>query len=108
MESLIAKLLKDFETGKMNRRQLIQSLALAATAASAKASPADAAGTGFKTLEVSHISIQVKDYRVTRDFYVDLMGMNVVVDGDGSGRPNECNLTWGRGNDQYSSHAITQ
>ena len=23
------------------------------------------------------------------------------ADGEGSGRPNECNLTWGRGNDQY-------
>src|SRR6516165_12092896 len=30
MESVIAKLLQDFEQGKMNRRQLIQSLSLAA------------------------------------------------------------------------------
>jgi len=29
MESVIAKLLQDFEQGKMNRRQLIQSLSLA-------------------------------------------------------------------------------
>ena len=33
MEQIIARLLGDFESGKMNRRQLIQSLALAATAA---------------------------------------------------------------------------
>ena len=33
MESVIAKLLQDFEQGKMNRRQLIQSLSLAAAAA---------------------------------------------------------------------------
>jgi len=40
MESVIAKLLQDFEQGKMNRRQLIQSLSLAAAAA------AGAAGEG--------------------------------------------------------------
>jgi hypothetical protein len=32
MEHIIAKLLRDFEDGFMNRRQLIQSLSLAATA----------------------------------------------------------------------------
>ena len=35
MEHIIAKLLQDFEQGMMTRRQLIQSLALTATAASA-------------------------------------------------------------------------
>ena len=34
METLIAKLLQDFEQGKMNRRQLVQSLSVAAAAAS--------------------------------------------------------------------------
>ena len=34
METLIAKLLQDFEQGKMNRRQLISSLSVAAAAAS--------------------------------------------------------------------------
>ena len=44
MESLIAKLLQDFEHGKMDRRQLIKSLAVAATAAAAAAPAASAAG----------------------------------------------------------------
>ena len=35
MEHIMAKLLQDFEQGKMNRRQLIQSIAIAATAAAA-------------------------------------------------------------------------
>ena len=35
MEHIIGKLLHDFEQGRMTRRQLIQSLALAASAASA-------------------------------------------------------------------------
>jgi catechol 2,3-dioxygenase-like lactoylglutathione lyase family enzyme len=98
MEHLIAKLLHDFEKGFMNRRQLIQSLALAATAAApagvalaqnpaqnpattpAAGAPAPAHSPAFKTVELDHISFQVKDYRVTRDFYADLMGMEVTND----------------------------
>ena len=77
MESVIARLLQDFEAGKMTRRQLIQSLAMAATAVYAgAASPVDAAG-GFKTVGVDHISYQVSDYKRSRDFYVDLLGMTV-------------------------------
>jgi catechol 2,3-dioxygenase-like lactoylglutathione lyase family enzyme len=104
MESLIAKLLGDFERGFMNRRQLIQSLALAAAAAAPTAayaqSPsgsqsADAPAKGhlpaFKTVELDHISFQVKDYRVTRDFYADLMGMEVRND-DGQ---RQCELYFG-------------
>src|SRR5271169_5716859 len=41
MESLIAQLLQNFEQGKMTRRQLIQSLALAATAAAGVGAGAD-------------------------------------------------------------------
>jgi len=93
MEQIIAKLLTDFEKGVMSRRQLIQSLALAATAmtaASAAPSPAPD-GKGFKTLAVNHISYQVKDYRITRDFYADLMGMKVTADNG----TNSCNLVFG-------------
>ena len=57
MEHLIAKLLQNFEQGKMTRRQLIQSLALAATAASgAGALPIAAVdGKGFKAITVNHL-----------------------------------------------------
>ena len=83
MEHIIANLLSDFEHGKMTRRQLIQSLALTATAASAMgAAPLAAAaeGKGFKAVAVNHISYQVADYARTRDFYVDLLGMKAVAD----------------------------
>jgi catechol 2,3-dioxygenase-like lactoylglutathione lyase family enzyme len=81
MEQIIAGLLKDFEAGKMNRRQLIQSMAVAAAAiwGDGHASAA-AAGRGFKTLSLDHISYQVADYKRTRDFYSDLMGMTVSDD----------------------------
>jgi catechol 2,3-dioxygenase-like lactoylglutathione lyase family enzyme len=79
MENLISRLLADFEQGRMNRRQLVRSLALAATAASATtASPA--ASKGFKAVAVNHISYQVADYKKTRDFYAELLGMEVRKD----------------------------
>lgn len=91
MEQVIAKLLKDFESGHMSRRQLIQSLALAATAASATSASAAPAGAGFKTLAVDHISYQVADYKKTRDFYSNLMGMKI----SGDNGTNQCQLEFG-------------
>lgn len=82
METIIARLLQDFENGKISRRQLIKSLAVASAAASAvsSAAPAVAQGQGFKTIALDHISYQVTDYKKTRDFYADLMGMKVADD----------------------------
>jgi catechol 2,3-dioxygenase-like lactoylglutathione lyase family enzyme len=91
MEHIIAKLLHDFEHGHMTRRQLIQSLALASAAASGAAPVAAAGGTGFKATTVNHISYSVADYRKTRDFYADLLGMKVTQD-DGK---NQCYLAFG-------------
>jgi hypothetical protein len=68
VEQLISKLLRDFEEGRMDRRQLVKSLAVAAAAAVGAAPAVKAEGKGFKTITVNHISYQVKDYRVTRDF----------------------------------------
>ncbi|HUA84494.1 MAG TPA: VOC family protein [Bryobacteraceae bacterium] len=96
IENIIAKLLGDFERGFMDRRQLVQSLALAAVAAVPGAAqdavlPYKGKTPAFKTAELDHISFQVKDYRVTRDFYADLMGMEVKND-DGQ---RQCELYFG-------------
>ena len=99
MENVIAGLLKDFEDGRMTRRQLIQSLALVAagavpgTAALAQPpSPSASQGqprppappipqafepTGWKTVWLDHISYSVSDYRRSTAFYRDLMGWTV-------------------------------
>jgi len=88
MESLIAKLLGDFEAGKLSRRQLIQSLALCATAPAAAAaaaaqapaaSAAPAAGTPapWKTVYLDHISYAVADYKKSAAFYSSLMGWTI-------------------------------
>ena len=85
MEHIIANLLQNFERGKMNRRQLIQSLALAASAATAvKAAPAgDSGETIVKATVLNHVSHPVPDYAKTRDWYKSLFGMPVDLD-DGS------------------------
>jgi len=91
MEYIMAKLLQDFEQGKMTRRQLIQSLALAATAATATAEAVPAAESKVaQAVYINHISYQVADYTKTRDFYADLFGMKVSKD-DG----RQCRLSVG-------------
>jgi len=97
MENVIAGLLKDFEDGRMTRRQLIQSLALvAAGAVQGSAALAQNAGqrgnaprtppapipqafepTGWKTVWLDHISYAVSDYRRSTAFYRDLMGWKI-------------------------------
>jgi len=88
MENIIGKLLQDYEHGRMTRRQLIQTLALGATAAASvdtvETAPANAT-------YINHVSMQVADYRKTRDFYAGLFGMKVTND-DGK---SECSLTCG-------------
>jgi len=92
MEHIIAKLLQDFEEGKMNRRQLIRNLAISAGAASvvATAPSALAEGRALSVAGIHHISYQVADYRKTRDLYADLFGMQ--VSGDNG---KQCNLALG-------------
>ena len=100
METVIAGMLKDFEDGRMTRRQLIQSLAMVAAGAvpaaalaqppspeasarqgqqRAPAAPIPQAfqPTGWKTVWLDHISYSVSDYRRSTAFYRDLMGWTI-------------------------------
>jgi len=92
MEQIIAKLVREFEQGKLTRRQLIQNLTIAATAASAVSSvPAAAAEAKvLNATNFNHVSYQVTDYAKTRDFYAGLFGMKVSED-DGK----QCRLSFG-------------
>ena len=92
MEHVIENLLQDFERGKMSRRQLIQSLALAAAAAAPGATllaqgakapsmiPAAKDAAPWKTVWLDHISYAVSDYRRSAAFYRDLMGWEIKND----------------------------
>ncbi|MBI2188866.1 MAG: VOC family protein [Acidobacteria bacterium] len=79
MEAFVSRLLKEFENGRMTRRQLIQALACAAAAAGSAGVRAQST-TPFKAVRLDHISYQVPDYRRTRDFYAGLIGMSVEAD----------------------------
>jgi catechol 2,3-dioxygenase-like lactoylglutathione lyase family enzyme len=89
LEQIIARLLQEFENGKMDRRRLIRSLAVSASAAMA-GGVVEVEGKGFQAVGVNHISYVVEDYTKTRDFYVDLLGMKVSHD-DGK----QCYLSFG-------------
>ena len=92
MQNMIAKLVRDFEQGKLTRRQLIQNLTVAATVGSAVSSvPAVAADAKvLNATNINHVSYQVTDYAKTRDFYAGLLGMKV-SDDDGK----QCRLSFG-------------
>ena len=90
MEMIISNLLSDFEHGKLTRRQLIKALAVTSGAAMSLPVAQATPGKGFRTMAVNHISYQVADYAKTRDFYADLLGMQVKQD-DGK----QCFLTFG-------------
>ena len=103
MESVIAGLLKQFEDGKLTRRQLIQSLTLAAAAAvpggaamaaQAKESqiPAAKDPAPWKTVYLDHISYAVSDYRRSTAFYRDLMGWTIANE---SQNGNQCTMNIG-------------
>ncbi|MCA1583485.1 MAG: VOC family protein, partial [Acidobacteria bacterium] len=81
MESVISGLLEDFEAGKMTRRQLIQSLAMAALTPAAVAAQPEASATAtrsaWKTVCLDHISYAVTDYKRSAAFYRDLMGWTI-------------------------------
>jgi catechol 2,3-dioxygenase-like lactoylglutathione lyase family enzyme len=92
MEDIISGLVREFERGKLNRRDLIRQLAVVAAAA-VGASPAVAAtpaGKAFKVTAFNHVSYQVADYRKSRDFYASLLGMKVQHD-----YGKECELAFG-------------
>jgi catechol 2,3-dioxygenase-like lactoylglutathione lyase family enzyme len=89
MEHTIANLLTAFERGRISRRQLIQGVVLTAAASSVAAARATD-GSGLKATGVNHLSYSVPDYKKTRDFYVDLFGMQVRSD-DGA----QCTLAFG-------------
>lgn len=74
MEHIIAGLLKDFEDGKVSRRQLIKSLAMIAVAAPAAAAAPPAP---WRTVCLDHISYAVADYKKSAAFYSDLMGWEI-------------------------------
>jgi catechol 2,3-dioxygenase-like lactoylglutathione lyase family enzyme len=89
MQQLIGKLVERFEQGRIDRRQLIQSL----TALAAAARPAVGDESTFRARSLNHIALRVTDIPRSRDFYRKHFGLPVVRENGGS-----CFLGLGEGN----------
>jgi glyoxylase I family protein len=75
MESIISDLVTRFEKGSLNRRELVQGLAvLAASGTGATAQE----NIDFKAADIDHVSIQVADLQRSVDFYQKMFGFSVV------------------------------
>jgi catechol 2,3-dioxygenase-like lactoylglutathione lyase family enzyme len=89
MERFIADLVKNFESGKVDRREFCKTVALAATVyAAGDAANAQQPRTGFKTLGINHISYQCPDYSKARDFYTSVFGLQSTPGKDNGKRAN--------------------
>ena len=97
MENEIGRLVADFETGQMTRRQLVVRLgALMAlfggwnsNAISAESTQEKTTST-FEAMELNHIALRVTDIPRSRDFYIKHLGLSVAREG-----ANNCFLTCG-------------
>jgi catechol 2,3-dioxygenase-like lactoylglutathione lyase family enzyme len=87
MEKFIAGLVKDFESGKINRRQFCETVALAATVYAAGDAAKAAPAKGLKMLGVNHVSYACTDYKVARDWYAKVFNTQIYND-KGMGRAN--------------------
>lgn len=93
MERFITDLVRDFERGKINRRQFCETIAVAAAVYAAGEAAANAApAQGLKAISINHISYACPDYRAARDFYRDMFGMQVVPKSDDG---NQAHLHFG-------------
>lgn len=88
MERFIDKLIGQFESGELGRREFVQTVGIAAAVYAAGGANANAASaSGFTGIGVNHISYSCPDYTKARDFYKNVFGMQVVND-KGKGRAN--------------------
>src|ERR1700751_5417121 len=79
MEGFVAQKLNEFETGKISRRRLIETLTLAATAAgaasAARAQPSDPA---LEAQLINHFSYTCPNFRQAADWYSKVFNLDQV------------------------------
>jgi hypothetical protein len=76
MEAYVAQKLNEFETGKISRRKLIETLTLAATTAcAAGAAKAQSPDPTLKAQLINHFSYTCPDFRVALDWYAKLLNL---------------------------------
>lgn len=80
MDHVKAGFARDMNSGGISRRQLMKTLGMAVAAGSVRGRVAAQAPKGFSTALVDHISYEVSDYKRSRDWYADVLGMTVQED----------------------------
>jgi len=88
MERFIADLVKQYESGALDRREFCKTVALAATVYAAGDAAKAQAPRGFKMLGINHISYACPDYAKARDFYASVLGMDKTPGKDNGQRAN--------------------
>jgi catechol 2,3-dioxygenase-like lactoylglutathione lyase family enzyme len=79
MEGFVAQKLDDFETGKISRRKLIETLTLAATTAgAADAAKAQSPDPTLKAQLINHFSYTCPNFRQAADWYSKILNLDQV------------------------------
>ena len=76
MEVIVEKMLKDFEGGKLSRRQLAMGLTAMATGLASGTARA-ATPDGLKAISLNHVTLHVPDLHKTSNFYQKFFGMKL-------------------------------
>jgi len=78
MEGFVAQKLNDFETGKISRRKLIETLTAAATTAYATGAAAQGEESPLKAQLINHISYTCPDFKRAADWYSKVFNLDQV------------------------------
>ena len=82
MKSEITKLVGQFESGRINRRQLVAGLgSLVAVLSTNNQVHAAESESTFEAVELNHIALRVTDVLRSREFYKKHLGLTVARDG---------------------------
>jgi catechol 2,3-dioxygenase-like lactoylglutathione lyase family enzyme len=88
VERFIADLVKNYESGKVDRREFCKTVALAATIYAAGDTARAQAPRGLKMIGINHISYTCPDYAKVRDWYASVLGMQSTPGKDNGQRAN--------------------
>jgi catechol 2,3-dioxygenase-like lactoylglutathione lyase family enzyme len=70
MQLIIERMIRDFERGRLTRRQLAASLAALVSGAQAAPKP-----SGLRAVSLNHVTVRVPDVQRTSSFYQEFFGM---------------------------------
>lgn len=89
MERFIEGLVQGLDSGRLDRREFCQAIALAAAVCGAgEAAFSQPAGRGFKVLGINHLSYTCPDYGKARDWYAGVLNMKSEATRDDGKRAN--------------------